>query len=71
MMRPIDDAAHIDDDNLIVDLNGVQTVVDGDHRFVLHQVADGLLDAQLVLWIEEGGGFIQQNDGRILRAETV
>ena len=40
---------------------------DRHHRLPLHQTIETLLDGSLDLTIERAGGFVQQQDGRILQ----
>ena len=63
-------AAFSDDAVLEVDdavglFDSGQTVGDDNDRPVFHQVIDGLLDLAFRLHVHGGGGFVQDEDGRV------
>ena len=47
--------------------NGTHPVGDDEDGFVLYEPGQSLLNGSFVLHVQTGGGFIQQNDGRILQ----
>jgi hypothetical protein len=42
-------------------------VRDGDHGLALHQDVQAGLDGRLHFGVERAGGFVQQQDGRVLQ----
>ena len=54
-------------DDLLCAANGGEAVGDDDNGFVLHQRVDGLLHGDFAFGVERGGGFIQDDDGRVFQ----
>ncbi len=47
--------------------NGAQAMRNHQHGAALHQVPEGFLDQRFAFGIERGGGFVEDEDGRILQ----
>ena len=62
----LDDAAFVQDDDLVGVLDGAEAVGDGDGGAAGHELLEGLLDAALGLGVERGGGLVEDEDGRVL-----
>jgi hypothetical protein len=58
MTTPLDDAAGLENDNLIGMADGSEPVGDDQDRSVLHEPLDRLLHQPLRLGIQRAGGFI-------------
>lgn len=62
----LDDLAVVKDGDLIAELAGGQPVADVDGRFVPRDLVELGVDLRLGHGVERGGGFIQDDEGRIL-----
>ena len=60
------DAPLVDDADLVGILDGREAVGDGYRRAGLHQPLKGILHESFTLGVEGGGGFVEDEDGRIL-----
>lgn len=54
-------------DDLLRAADGGEAVGDDDNGFVLHQRVDGLLHGDFAFGVERGGGFVQDDDGRVFQ----
>ena len=54
-------------DDLLRAADGGKAVGDDDNGFVLHQRVDGLLHGDFAFGVERGGGFVQDDDGRVFQ----
>ena len=50
--------------------NGTHPVGDNEDGFVFDEAGERLLNGGFVFHIQAGGGFVQQNDGRVLQKRT-
>jgi hypothetical protein len=50
--------------------NRVELVGDDKHRLVTAECFDGRLDSSLVFGIKRGGGFVEEDDWRVLKQCT-
>ena len=62
----LDDLTVVEDGDLIAELAGGQPVADVDGRFVPRDLVELGVDLRLGHGVERGGGFIQDDEGRIL-----
>jgi hypothetical protein len=62
----LDDAASIENDDRVGVGNGREAVRDNQGRPALAQAREGLLDDQLRIGIERAGGFVENQDARVL-----
>jgi CheY-like chemotaxis protein len=60
------DAACVQHDQAVQRGDGGQAVRNGDHGLALHQAVQAFLDGGFDLAVERAGGFVQQQDGRVL-----
>ena len=60
----------VNDENLIRLLDRCQPVCDGDDGFAAHQRRERLLDQMFVFGVDAGGGFVQDDDRRVLEDGT-
>ena len=63
----LDDAAVLYHQDLVGVLDGGQPVGDGEDGLSFRQGGQGLLDQVLILRVREGGGLVQNHDGRVLQ----
>ena len=66
----LDNAAVVDDQNLVRVAHGLQAVGDHDDRLIAGQRLDGLLQTVLVLGVHIGRGLVQNDDRRVLEHRT-
>src|SRR5712692_6378586 len=65
MRAALDDAARLDDQNLIGAPDGGETMRDDESSAAAHEVAQPLLNERLGFGIEAGSGFVENEDARI------
>ena len=61
----LDDAAFFEDEDVVHGAEGGEAVGDADDGAVFGEAVDGFLDFGLGLGIERGGGFVEDEDGRV------
>ena len=67
MMRALfNNATLIEDDDVIGFEDGVETVGNGNDSFSLHELARGFFEQGFGFRVEAGGGFVEDEDGRVL-----
>ena len=64
MGAPLDDAALVEHEDLVGGLDGRQAVGDHERRAPGQRLGQRLLDEQLGLGVEVGGGLVEDDDGR-------
>lgn len=65
MAALLGDAAVRDDQNLVGMTDRIEPVRNNQQRLALAQRADRLLDIALVISVHTGGGFVQNDNGRV------
>ena len=65
MVAAFDDVAVVEYDDLVGVANGREAVGDDDAGASLHEFGEGLLDGLLAFGVEGGGGFVENEDGRV------
>ena len=70
MGAPFYDAPFMEHTDLVCVLDGTQAVGDGYRRTGLHQTFESILYQSLALRVEGRGGFVEDEDGRVLQDGT-
>ena len=65
MRALFDDAAFVENDDLVGLEDSVEAVGDGDDSAALHQFARGFFEQGFGFGVEAGGGFIEDEDGGV------
>ena len=65
MGAPLEDAALVEDDDLVGPLHGAQAVGDHQGGAAGEEAFEGVLDEAFGLGVEGGGGFVEDEDGRV------
>ena len=60
-----DDATVVEDDDVVGFEDGVEAVCDGNDGSTLHDAAGGFFEQGFGLGVEAGGGFVEDEDGRV------
>jgi hypothetical protein len=61
----LDDPAMVEDDDVVGLEDGIETVRDDEDGASLHQLPRGLFEQGFGLWVETGGGFVEDKERRV------
>jgi hypothetical protein len=61
------EAAFVEDEDTVGVLNGAEAMRDDERGSAAEQAVEGVADLQLSLGIDAGGGFVQDEEARIVR----